>query len=189
MNTPDISAEDVLTFWFDEAGPKKWYAKDDEFDTLIRTKFSDLIVEIAEEVKRVGSSSWEGSARGALAAVTALDQFPRNIHRGSALSFSYDRIALEIAKRSIASGFDMEVEEYLRKGFYLPFTHSEDLDDQTLCVDYMANRTSDEESVRFAVLHLDVIRDFGCFPHRNDLLGRETTPEQRKFLDEGGFSG
>lgn len=184
-----VSPEDILTFWFEEAGPEKWYKKDEDFDSLIRARFGDSIEVFDKELEVEGKSTWEETARGALALVILLDQFPRNIHRGSARAYQYDNRALGVAKRSIEAGYDLEVDDVMRRNFYLPFMHSELLADQDRCVDLTRTRVDSEESLRYAILHRDIVRDFGCFPHRNDVLGRPTTKEQQAFLDKGGFAG
>jgi uncharacterized protein (DUF924 family) len=136
--------------------------------------------------------AWAKTAEGALALLILLDQFPRNLYRKSAHAFATDPKARGIARAAIAEGFDRQVEPLLRPFFYLPFEHSEDLADQEACValcERLAQETGDEETLKWARLHLDIIARFGRFPHRNAVLGRTTTPEERAFLDEGGFAG
>ena len=108
--------------------------------------------------------------------------------RGSARSFAADAQALAIAKRAVARGFDQELELPKRNFFYLPFMHSENLADQEICV-ALSRQNSDENTLKFAELHADIIRRFGRFPHRNAVLGRSTTPAEQAFLDAGGFAG
>ena len=117
-----------------------------------------------------------------------LDQFPRNMFRGSARSFATDRQALAIAKASIARGFDQAMPMPQRQFFYLPLMHSEERADQERCVT-LYRALGDADLLKWAELHADIIRRFGRFPHRNALLGRSTTPEEQAFLDEGGFAG
>jgi uncharacterized protein (DUF924 family) len=185
----DLSAGDVLTFWFEEAGPEKWYKKDEGFDRLITDRFSSLIDSFASEIEKSGQALWEGDPAGDLATVITLDQFPRNIYRNSAKAFAFDPLALAVAKRAIAKGRDVEMPKGPRSFFYMPFMHSEDLADQEMCIHYMETRMGDADSVKYAVLHRDIIRDFGRFPHRNEMLGRSTTKEEQGFLDSGGFAG
>lgn len=116
-----------------------------------------------------------------------LDQFPRNAFRQSAQMFATDAQALAIATAAVERGLDQQVEPVLRPFIYLPFMHAESLAAQQRCVEL--NATLDENTQRFAVLHHDIIARFGRFPHRNALLGRATTPEEQRFLDEGGFAG
>ncbi len=102
--------------------------------------------------------------------------------------FSTDRMAMEVAKAAIAQGRDTRADSVLRGFFYLPFEHSESMDDQNLCID-LYRRAGDADGLKWAELHADIIRKFGRFPHRNATLGRVTTPEEKAFLDAGGFAG
>ncbi|CAH1658128.1 conserved hypothetical protein [Hyphomicrobiales bacterium] len=174
---------DVLTFWF-EAGPERWYVKDLSFDQDIRDRFLALHEQAAEGAL----AAWETVPKAALALVILLDQFPRNMFRGSARSFATDALAREVAGRAILRGFDREVEPIERQFFYLPLMHSEELADQDHCLAlYQANGPA--EGLPFAEEHRAIIIRFGRFPHRNPLLGRDTTEEEQQFLDEGGFAG
>jgi uncharacterized protein (DUF924 family) len=177
------TSEDVLRFWRD-AGPKKWFSKDAAFDATIRARFM-----ATHQAAAAGKlADWEQTAEGALALVIALDQFPRNMFRGSARTFATDPLAHQIADRAIAKGFDRLVPPIDRQFFYLPFEHSETLADQERCV-ALFRAVDDAESLKWAELHADIIRRFGRFPHRNAVLGRVTTAEEQAFLDGGGFAG
>lgn len=178
---------DILTYWRN-AGPTRWFAKSEAFDDAIRLKFEA----VHHAAARGAYAGWQASADGALALIILLDQFPRNLYRGSAHAFATDPLALSIARRAIAAGMNQEVEPLLRPFFYLPFEHSEALPDQDECVRLCqahAKACGDEETLKWAVLHRDIIARFGRFPHRNPMLGRRTTDEEQAFLDEGGFSG
>jgi uncharacterized protein (DUF924 family) len=121
-----------------------------------------------------------------------LDQFPRNLYRGSAHAFATDPLARSIAGAALDRRFDSEVEPLLRPFFYLPFTHSEAIADQDRSVALFEAHdveTGDVDSLKYAVIHRDIIRRFGRFPHRNAALGRTTTSEEQAFLDDGGFAG
>jgi uncharacterized protein (DUF924 family) len=178
---------DVLTFWRD-AGPKCWFDKSDGFDAAIRLRFEP----IHHAAARGEYDRWIDSADGALALLILLDQFPRNLYRGSAHGYATDPLARGIAADALARGHDRRVETALRPFFYLPFEHSEDLADQdrsvALC-EAMKAETGDEGFLKWAIGHRDVIARFGRFPHRNRALGRATTAEEQAFLDEGGFAG
>jgi uncharacterized protein (DUF924 family) len=174
---------DVLAFWR-AAGPDKWYEKDDAFDAAIRERF--LATYAAAAAGRL--AAWENTAEGALALVIVLDQFPRNMFRGDARSFAADPLARAVADRAIARGFDKLYVPPERRFFYLPFTHSENLADQERCV-ALNRAAADDEGVKWAELHADVIRRFGRFPHRNQMLGRATTADEQAFLAGGGFAG
>jgi uncharacterized protein (DUF924 family) len=178
-----IEPADVLAFWR-AAGPDKWFEKDAAFDTDVRARFLDTY-----EAAAAGRlAAWESDAEDALALLIVLDQFPRNMFRGEARMFAADPLARVVADRAIARGFDRRYVPPERRFFYLPFTHSENLADQERCV--ALNRgAADDEGVKWAELHADIIRRFGRFPHRNQLLGRTTTPAEHAFLDAGGFAG
>ena len=173
---------DVLAFWR-EAGPSRWFRKDTAFDEQFRTRF----IHAHEAALRGELDDWAQDADGALALLILLDQFPRNCFRGTPQMFESDTKALAIARKAVDAGFDMQVDEALRNFFYLPFMHSEQLADQDLAVEL--TRKLGDEPLRYAILHRDIIERFGRFPHRNAALGRSTTPEEQRFLDDGGFAG
>jgi uncharacterized protein (DUF924 family) len=178
-----VTPADVLAFWR-AAGPDKWFEKDDAFDGEIRERFLDTYT--AAAAGRL--AAWEEEAEGALALLIVVDQFPRNMFRGDARTYAADPRARAVANRAIARGFDKRYAPPERRFFYLPFTHSENLADQERCVAF--NRAAaDEEGVKWAEVHADIIRRFGRFPHRNKALGRATTAAEQAFLDAGGFAG
>lgn len=172
----------VLDFWRD-AGPTRWFRKDDAFDAEFRERF--LATHEAAAAGRL--DRWRETPDGALALLVLLDQFPRNAFRGTPRMFATDAKAREVARHAVAAGFDRQFEPPLRGFFHLPFMHSEDLADQERCV--TLTQDGGEESRRYALHHRDIIRRFGRFPHRNAVLARESTPEERAFLAEGGFAG
>src|SRR5712691_2630032 len=177
------SAGDVLAYWR-ALGPERWYVKDAAIDVEIRDKFRDLHAAAIEGLL----GHWEDDASGALAHIIVLDQFSRNMFRGSAAAFAADPLARAAAGRAIGRGFDRQSAKAERPFFYLPFMHSEALADQERCCD-LCRAAGDEGTLKFAELHADIILRFGRFPHRNAVLGRVTTPEEQAFLDGGGFSG
>jgi uncharacterized protein (DUF924 family) len=174
---------DVLTFWL-QAGPARWFKKDPAFDDAIRLKFEA----VHHAAARGEYADWENSAEGCAALLLLLDQFPRNLYRGSAHAYATDPLARRIAGHAVDQGFDGKIEPALRTFFYLPFEHSEDPDDQEKAV-ALLSAAGDEEGLKWAVIHEDIIARFGHFPHRNAALGRETSAEEQAFLDQGGFSG
>jgi uncharacterized protein (DUF924 family) len=178
-----VTPADVLAFWR-AAGPDKWFEKDDAFDGEIRERFLDAYT--AAAAGRL--AAWEEDADSALALVIVLDQFPRNMFRGDARTYAADPLARAVADRAIARGFDKLYLPPEQRFFYLPFTHSENLADQERCV-ALNRAAADEEGVKWAEVHADIIRRFGRFPHRNKALGRATTAEEQAFLDAGGFAG
>ena len=173
---------DVLAFWR-EAGPSRWFRKDDAFDEQFRTRF----LAAHDAALRGELDDWAGDADGALALLILLDQFPRNAFRGTPRMFESDTKAMTVALQAVEAGFDEKVDASLRNFFYLPFMHSEQLADQDRGVE-LARKIGDEP-LRYAILHRDIIERFGRFPHRNAVLGRATTPEEQRFLDDGGFAG
>lgn len=181
--TDPISPQSVVAFWTD-AGPQKWFAKDDAFDRDIRDRF--LVTHEAAAQGRL--SDWENNAEDALALLILLDQFPRNMFRGSARTFATDPLARDIAARAIDRGFDRAVPDNMRNFFYLPFQHSETLADQERGL-ALYRAWGDADNIKWADIHADIIRKFGRFPHRNEVLGRQTTTEEQAFLDGGGFKG
>jgi uncharacterized protein (DUF924 family) len=174
--------QDVLAFWR-AAGPDRWFTKDAAFDDDIRRRFLATY-----EAAAAGTLVWDDTAEGALALLIVLDQFPRNMFRGSARAFAADPLAREAATRAIARGFDLAVAVAERSFFYLPFEHSETLADQERGVALNRAR-GDADALKWAELHADIIRRFGRFPHRNAVLGRATTADEQAFLDGGGFAG
>jgi len=181
------TTKDVIGFWR-QAGPQKWFAKDRRFDEAIRLRFEPVHFAAA----RGEYDAWQAAAEGCLALLLLLDQFPRNLWRGSPHAFATDPLARKIARQAVLADFDQEVEPDLRPFFYLPFEHSEDPADQALAVslcEALRDATGDKETLRYALVHQDIIARFGRFPHRNQALGRETTALEQAFLDEGGFAG
>lgn len=183
MNPAELpTARDVVGFWR-QAGPERWFAKNEAFDAQFRERF----LAAHEAAARGELDHWAQGAEGALALLVLLDQFPRNTWRGNARMLATDAKALAIARQAIEAGLDLKTDEELRRFFYLPFMHSESLDDQQRSVEL--NAALDANTQRFAVLHRDIIARFGRFPHRNKLLGRTSSAEEQRFLDEGGFAG
>jgi len=175
-------ARDVVAFWRD-AGPAFWFAKDAAFDR----RFRDRFLALHEAAARGELDDWIDRAESALALLILLDQFPRNAFRGDRRMYATDVRAREAAHRAIAAGHDLAYPLELRKFFYLPFGHSEDLADQerslALCVHL------DALDAEHAHGHYEIVRRFGRFPHRNPILGRPMRPEEQAFLDAGGYAG
>lgn len=183
MTGPAVSPADVIGFWR-AAGPQRWFEPDAAFDAEVRARFLAL----HERAAAGALSEWEGSAEGALALLLLLDQFPRNMFRNTPRAFATDATAREIARRALGQGFDRAVATELRTFFYLPFMHSEELADQELCL-RLYRDYGHEEGIKYAELHLDAIRRFGRFPHRNEILGRASRLEEIAYLEGGGFRG
>ncbi len=181
MNPMDPRAQDVLGFWFrgDDRDPR-WFRKDDAFDREIRERFLPLYAQAA----RGGLSAWRESPLECLALVIVLDQFSRNMFRGTAQAFAADALAREAARRIVSQEWDRGMRAPERLFAYLPFEHSEHLADQDLSCELM--KGFDAEQVRYAERHRDIIRRFGRFPHRNAALGRASTAEEVEFLKQPG---
>ena len=183
-----MTADDVLEFWF-EGQPDRyrqaWFKKDDGFDAAIRARFA-LAVEAAQDG---ALDAWTATAEGTLALVIVLDQFARNVHRGSHRAFAGDAHARRIARAAIEAGMDRELTKIQRCFLYLPFEHAEGMADQDLSVHLFASIADDPQMptvLDYAERHREVIRRFGRFPHRNAALGRASTPEEEAYLAEPG---
>lgn len=180
-------ARDVLDFWFGDGEEPHWrdawFKRDDSFDAAIRERFGEAVE--AAVAGKLGSLA--ETRDGALALVLMLDQFTRNIHRGTPHAFSGDAQARRVADSAIAKGFDRTLPRLKRLFFYMPFEHSEDLKDQERAV-ALIDSLGLPEPTDYAVRHRDVIARFGRFPHRNAILGRASTPEEEAFLKEPGSS-
>jgi uncharacterized protein (DUF924 family) len=174
---------DVLTFWFEELTPTQWFSGGDDIDNLIAKRFATLHQQAA-----LGElHSWRSSAHGRLAEVIVLDQFSRNLHRGHAMSFGCDGMALVLAQEAIAMGLDKELSAQQRAFLYMPFMHSESLviHEQAVAL-FQAN--GNELNLDFELRHKAIIERFGRYPHRNAILGRVSTPEELAFLQQPGSS-
>ncbi|MGB3299115.1 MAG: DUF924 family protein [Phormidesmis sp.] len=190
-------AQAILSFWF---GPpndpsygryhKAWFIKDDGFDEQIRQRFlTDTQKAAAGEY-----DSWLATPTSAVALLLLLDQFPRNLYRGSDRSFATDAQALKVAQQLVDTGADKALPPFYRFFVYVPFEHSEAMTDQNRCVELMQNliQTAPDiddgfkNGVDYAIRHRDIIERFGRFPHRNEILGRPSTPEEIAFLQQPG---
>jgi uncharacterized protein (DUF924 family) len=179
---PSSRAVDVIEFWV-QAGPELWFAKDAEFDR----RFRDRFLADHEAASRGELQHWQATPLGALALVILLDQFPRNAFRGSPRMYDTDAMARKVAHNALAAGYDRVIQEDLCRFLVLPFAHSEDLADQERAV-ALARRLGAQDLAR-AMHHRDIVRRFGRFPHRNHILGRESTSEERRYLENGGYQG
>ncbi|MBD1925745.1 DUF924 domain-containing protein [Trichocoleus sp. FACHB-90] len=185
---------DILDFWFgreDEPGYGKqrqlWFTKKPEFDQEIQTRFrQDYELAAAGQL-----DYWKSSPHSCLALIILLDQFPRNIFRGTAQAFATDPQALAAAKYAVVNNFDKQLLPVQRWFVYLPFEHSEDLNHQRQSLELFNQLSDDPDSantISYAVRHLEVIERFGRFPHRNLILGRKSTLQEAEFLTQPGSS-
>lgn len=183
-------AGEVLRFWFgaaSEYGTRRgeWFRKDPAFDQRIRDRFLHLY----EKAVARGLARWHEWPGDALALVVLLDQFPRNMFRGSARAFAADGLAREAAHAALAAGYDRGRLPVERLFYYLPFEHSEALDDQQLAcrlMEPLAVFPETADAYGYAVRHREIIERFGRFPHRNGALGRPSAPEESEFLNQPG---
>ena len=189
-----LQSEAILEFWFgkpDEVdygkSRKVWFTKNPEFDDEVRSRF----LNVHNQAAAGELNDWNATPQGCLALIILLDQFPRNMFRGQPQAFATDPQALAYARHAVTQGFDKELPKLQRWFVYLPFEHSENLADQRQCVE-LCEQLGDEpemrEAIDYAYRHLRVIERFGRFPHRNQILGRETTPEEAEFLKQPGSS-
>lgn len=171
------SPQDVLDFWFADNTKEHWFVRSDAVDAQIKQRFA-----VVYELAASGAlENWKNAAHSALALTIILDQFPRNMFRGSPAAFATDPLACALAKYALECGYDKQVDESARQFFYLPLMHSEVLADQERCVE-LYEALGNDYSLGFAREHRDIVKDFGRFPHRNAVLGRENTPEETEFL-------
>ena len=175
---------EVADFWAG-AGPERWWKKDDAFDAQIARRFA-----ATQRAAAAGTlDAWEeGTPDEALALVIVLDQFSRNLHRGSWRAFAQDAKSIALVHRLMARGADRRMRDDIGLFVYLPLMHSETLADQAICLREM-ERLGLEENAKFARIHLEAVERFGRFPHRNAVLGRVSTPAEIAYLAEGGFAG
>ncbi|MTI18390.1 DUF924 domain-containing protein [Rhodobacteraceae bacterium RKSG542] len=183
MGSANISRSlDILSFWW-AAGMQKWFMGGEAFDNEIREKFeADVEAAAAGEYDH-----WQESPHGTLALLILLDQFTRNIYRGTAKAFEQDKKAQQIALAALERKDHHAYPAMAKTFFFLPFEHAEDMDMQSLSCDLFRQYT-DQDAYHYALVHMDVIRRFGRFPHRNKFLGRTSTPAEEEFLASGGFS-
>jgi uncharacterized protein (DUF924 family) len=177
MQTVPQWISEVLRFWFEETPPRAWFVRDEALDAEIRKRFGALHASLNEKVP----ASVTTTPLGALATVIVLDQFSRNLYRNSPRAFSADPTSLAIAQEAIAAGFDRDLSTQQRTFLYMPFQHAEDRAVQERSVE-LFTQLGDPGSLDYARQHREVIERFGRFPHRNRVLGRESTPDEIEFL-------
>ena len=178
-----MQPQPILHFWFTELTPKQHYAKDAALDEAIRTRFGATL----EAAARCELFAWRATPEGRLAEVLVLDQFSRNVYRDTARAFAQDALALVLAQELVASGQDRSLPLAQRSFAYMPYMHSESALVHTQAV-ALFSQPGMEDSLRFEQRHQAIIERFGRYPHRTDLLGRESTAEELAFLSEPGSS-
>ncbi|MDB5621521.1 MAG: hypothetical protein JWR39_84 [Devosia sp.] len=175
------TADDVLQFWFTEHGREDWFGGKPEFDQQLAQRFADTHPHVA----RGEAWTWRRTPAGRLAEIIVLDQFSRQLHRGSREAFACDPMALALAQEAIAAGADHGVDAIRRPFFYLPFMHSESPVIQREGV-RLYQALGDPEQLEFQLQHLHAIERFGRFPFRNKALGRLSTPEEQQYIAQAG---
>ena len=180
----DRLIDEIVDFWFDEAIKPYWFKPTQSFDRTVR----DTLLPHHEAAAAGRFDHWRDDVDGCLALCILLDQVPRNVFRGTPRAFATDARALAVARHAVENGFDLECNGDERTFLYLPFEHQEDLDCQILSCTLFRERIGGEVVVDFAERYRQVIERFGRFPHRNAILGRDSTPEELAFLKEPGSS-
>jgi len=177
MKYEQYALGDVLQFWFEELSSKDWFAGGEELDRKIKDRFSDMHAKVA------AGEFWKyrTDAHSYLAEIIVLDQFSRQMFRGSAQAFAYDHLALTLSQHAIAAGFDQQLEKDARMFLYMPFMHSESKVIHTAAVPLFES-LGEPEVLKYEHIHKDIIDQFGRYPHRNETLGRESTTEEKDYL-------
>ncbi|WP_051234185.1 DUF924 family protein [Halomonas halocynthiae] len=182
-HAPEKHASEVLRYWFTELTPAQWFQKSSTLDADIGRRFGErLQAALRGELWR-----WRGTPHGRLAEVIVLDQFSRNIHRDTPQAFAADALALVLAQEAVARGDDAYLEPHERAFLYMPYMHSESLlvHDEALT---LFDQPGLEQNLAFEHRHRDILLQFGRYPHRNAILGRESSAEERRFLQRPGSS-
>lgn len=175
--------KDVLAFWFEETQPPQWFQVNPDFDAQITERYADAYDKAAHGI----FDDWKNDPDGCLALCLILDQFPRNMFRGTPQAFATDGRALVISKYALAKGFDQVLAPIKRRFLYLPFEHSENLNDQRKCLELFEKMKKDDPlGYDYALRHLKVIEKYGRFPHRNKILQRMNTPDEEEYLAQSG---
>jgi uncharacterized protein (DUF924 family) len=172
---------EILRFWFEEIDPAKWWAKDDAFDQLIRGRFS----EVHARAMRCELFEWRAEAKGRLAEIIVLDQFSRNMFRGAPLSFAGDALALALAQEAVSAKADAALSATERSFLYLPFMHSESPKIHAVGLE-LYRKNGIQGNLDFEIRHKQIIERFGRYPHRNGIMGRQSTAEEIEFLKQPG---
>lgn len=173
--------EEVLGFWFEEIEPSKWFVKDQHFDQLLENKFGRLL----KQAQQCELFEWRKTVKGRLAEIIVLDQFSRNIFRDTPRAFMSDPLALALAQETINLGLDKKLTPIERTFLYMPYMHSESLivHDQAMI---LYDKNGIQNNLDFEIKHRNIIEQFERYPHRNDILGRTSTPEELIFLSQSG---
>ena len=178
-----MSATTVIQFWFEDIEPRQQFTKDLEFDESIRTKFSETYQLATQGLLY----AWREHPLDALAEILVLDQFSRNMFRDTPKAFEADTVALVLAQEAIRKKFDKELNNSKKAFFYMPFMHSESKEIHDIAL-FLFDQPGLEDSFNFEIKHKAIIDRFGRYPHRNEILGRESTADELEFLSQPGSS-
>ena len=183
MNENSIKPSDILDYWFSEKSKQFWFASTPTIDKEIKSRYEH----IWEQAASGDFSSWRDNANGSVALIIILDQFPLNMYRSEAKSFKTESMAIEVALNAINNGFDEELDNEKLLFLFMPLMHSENLDQQNLQV-YLFEKYN--FNLEFSKHHRDLVKKFGRFPHRNEILGRMSTMEELDYLlSDNSFKG
>lgn len=171
--------KDILNFWFRELSPQDWFRKDPKLDQEIKDRFSGVL----QKASRGGLESWRDNPEGRLAEIIVLDQFSRNIHRGSKKAFQNDELALSLAQEMVDKGLDQQLSQEKKSFVYMPYMHSEKLEVHEIAEKLFSSEGL-EKNLDFEKKHKHILQKFGRYPHRNKILGRKSTPAEVEFLKD-----
>lgn len=174
-----MNYQDILDFWFSPETQPNWFAKSDQFDQSLKEKFGDIL----EQASRAELWSWRKNADGRLAEIIVLDQFSRNIFRDTPRAFAQDSLALALAQEAISQDLDKQLSPEQRSFLYMPFMHSESKLIHEFALK-LFQRLGNPENLKYEIKHKIIIDRFGRYPHRNQILGRESTEEELSFLTQ-----
>jgi len=177
--------QSIIEYWYSDRVKAKWFNSSVEFDKEIKANYENCWL----ATLRGENKSWQESAEGCLALAIVLDQLPLNMFRGEIKSFSSEAIAIKITKKALEQGFDKEIEKDKVAFLYMPLMHSENIDDQNLSVQ-LFEQAGLYENLRFAKHHRDIVKKYGRFPHRNEILKRESSQQEIDYLNsDNAFTG
>ena len=175
--------QEVIKFWFDETQPESWWKKDENFDLLVRKRF----LGVYQQAASCELFKWRQQAHGWLAEIIVLDQFPRNMFRDTAQAFATDQLAVVLSQEAVANEVDKELTAIQKSFLYMPLMHSESPLIHETAVD-LFSQPGLEFNLEFEMKHKAIIDRFGRYPHRNEILGRDSTDEEVEFLKQPGSS-
>ncbi|WP_432211352.1 DUF924 family protein [Acinetobacter variabilis] len=174
-----MNYQDILDFWFSPETQPNWFVKSDQFDQSLKEKFGDIL----EQASKAELWSWRKNADGRLAEILVLDQFSRNIFRDTPRAFTQDSLALTLAQEAISQDLDKQLSPEQRSFLYMPFMHSESKLIHEFALK-LFQRLGNPENLEYEIKHKIIIDRFGRYPHRNQILGRESTEEELSFLTQ-----